>query len=412
VQVFLQNRRQRDTKNRNAALEAQTAKKEAKDSIAEMSATPVTFSAPAQATHSPREDSSRAESAAHLSSQSTLSLISEALQGKLSSVNTPPPSSSSSSEPRSRDSKRSRAEFQIPSRRISLNRVAEMMENTRRSPSSPTTHTDSKENVPAEPLSSSPAPTEPLVLAETNTTPIKPSYSSQASLSPSSAALWTRMISSPPTPLSPMNRRADLQPRPALKSLNKMQSLELACAKARIRDRRSEDRVDQTLILRSSKPSTTASSAAATPTAIASKRLREDVEKDVPRKRASISELQDLMGGPEHWNHQPHSHTAPKHSMLRQVVAQRASSVTDSSCDTSTGDEIVTPDMSSLPPSSPQSVTCQVPFPSDTTSAAKDFMKTTSLRTGSLDVMEDPLHGLAPLEANAAMVLASLFGGL
>ncbi|CAG8704669.1 11545_t:CDS:2, partial [Acaulospora colombiana] len=173
-------------------------------------------------------------------------------------------------------------------------------------------------------------------------------------------------------------------PRPALKSINKMGSLELACAKARIRDRRSEDTVDQTLILRSSSRASTrtsSSTTAATPTAIASKRLREDVEKDVPRKRASI------------------------------IVAQRASSVTDSSCDTSiTSDEIVTPDMSSLPPSSPQSVACQVPFPSDS-GATKELVKKASLPV-EVEVREDPLHGLAPLEANAAMVLASLFGGL
>ena len=270
----------------------------------------------------------------------------------------------------------------LATRNISLDNIAESMEGARRSPFA----TGSKENIPVE--SSSPIlGSRPL---EHKTTPIKQRANSFKT--PPTAALWTRMISSPPTPLSPVNRRRSAHVTGGGgKCANLSQALELACAKARASDRPCGEGIA------GGRPKLQTMLAIPRPrTASVYKRLRDEfeIENDAPRKRATVAEG-DQMGRPEPW-----SRTNEEDCRTWRVASWRAICATSiNSGDTSASEELITPDNSMIP-SSPSSI--------DVENMSAELV-TSPEKQDNVTKPDNNVSGLAALEANAALVLASLF---
>lgn len=264
-------------------------------------------------------------------------------------------------------------------RNISLDNIAESMEGTRRSPFM----SASKENAPFE------QPSSPILgskLLEQKATPIKqraPSFTTP----PPTAALWTRMISSPPTPLSPINRRRS----PHItgkggKCASLTQALELACAKARSSDRPCGEAIP------GGRPGSQNMFPIPRPRVASHKRLRDEfeIENDAPRKRATVGEV-DKQNRPEPW---------VMDSRTWRVASWRADCATTiNNGDTSASEELITPENSTIP-SSPSSIAVDH-VSAELVTGSDELVKTTKLDKGEL--------GLAALEANAALVLASLF---
>ena len=265
----------------------------------------------------------------------------------------------------------------LGARNVSLDNIAENIEGLRRSPAAKA----SKENVPIGTTSLRKGTHLPLRNA---TTPVKRGYISTFK-TPPATALWTRMISSPPTPLSPVNRPRSVQSVVGVsKCASVNQTLELACAKARASERPGGEETaiaggggdgpNQTTLPRPRKVS-------------AQKRLREEIEKDTPRKRTAATEL--------------HQKALLEESQCPtwRVASWRSSCAAVRTSDTSGNEEDVTLDDSTLP-SSPSSVAV------DDVSA-----KLVSSQTGQANVSkaDEGVLDLSELEANAAFILASLF---
>ncbi|KIM33032.1 hypothetical protein M408DRAFT_20348 [Serendipita vermifera MAFF 305830] len=367
VQIFLQNRRQRDSKNRNAAMNAQAAKMEAKQSAITFPTVNFEFVTP-QSTAVISTESRNAYQDPDVSLRHN-----EELRCRKKVV---------SSATVIAGKKHVRNARPLITRNISLDNVAEGIEGTRRSPRS-------KENVPLE--QHSPSFVKPKAL-DRETTPIK-----QRALSyntPPAAALWTRMISSPPTPLSPINRRKSTHlVGGGGKCANLSQALELACAKARVSDRPCGE------ITVSGRPKAQTLFTISRPrTASSHKRLRHEFENenDAPRKRATVAEG-DQVGRPELWD----SREVIEDSRTWRVRSWRAVCATSiSNGDTSASEELITPDNSMTVPSSPSSIAVEN-VSAEVVTSPDGYAKVSTL--------EMDKSGLAALEANAALVLATLF---
>jgi hypothetical protein len=355
VQVFLQNRRQRDTKNRVAVNDAESAKKEAKESTS----AEFNFSVPKSAEM-------------EMSSQKELSAVTNMLKSKLSR-------SSLSSTTRANASEQKPQSGMRPygTSIMTLDNIAEKMESVR------PCH-EWKENIPSSDPFSSPI-TEPITLDE-HKSPLK-----HIQFTPPPTALWTRMISSPPTPLSPTNRRDGWRRITRVQSVAKFHNLELACALSRGGNRQSEDKVVRRL-----EPDPLPLPRARTLSF--QKRMREDVESNIPRKRASILDFHQATDTATHACPKPKA----RYTEQQSIAVRRGGCETDSSTGTTTGDELGTPE-DSIAPSSP---------------SIEPFMShVTRLMEESQDIPEQGLTGdgktvnaLSEREADAAMVLASLFG--
>lgn len=354
VQVFLQNRRQRDTKNQTATKEAEVAKKEAKEG-SQLTATDFNFIVPRSADVDP-------------SSQKVLSVVTNMLKSKLSR----PGYSTFATRPHYVPD-HSRSIRPCTTSVMSLDNVATKMESIRPS------H-EWKENIPSSDPLSSPI-TEPISLDEQKSSPLLKhvQFTPPPPTTKDMNALWTRMISSPPTPLSPSNRRDDWRRISRVKSAGKqLHNLELACALSRGGDRRSEEKDPHRMEPSDAPPRSRTSSF--------QKRLREDSEKEVPRKRASILDF-----------HQAESNACPKPKAPRNSEPRQITRgfETDSSGGTTTGDELGTPD-DSIATSSP--------------SIASMSLVTRQIEEGQLEDETKSVDMLTEREADAAMVLASLFG--
>lgn len=268
-------------------------------------------------------------------------------------------------------------------RNVSLDNIAETTEAARRSP----LYSTSKENIPLEP-SPSPLAGALMLQRDAAATPIK-RVSPSTFNTPPAAALWTRMISSPPTPLSPINRRRSTPAAGAGRCANLSQALELACAKARASDRPWGEagvggNPTQTTLPRPRTVST-------------QKRLREEIENEAPRKRITVTE-QDQNTRP-----QQSVGMDGQYSNTRRVAAWRSSCATLHAANTSanliTSDEAATPEDSTMP-SSPSSLAVE---------RVSAELVTSPTGSVSLAIPDEGRLGLADLEVNAALVLASLF---
>jgi hypothetical protein len=254
-------------------------------------------------------------------------------------------------------------------RNVSLDNIAETIEGSRRSP----LNTRSKENVPLEPTSLPMTGTR-LFPRDATATPIK-----RVSLStfntPPATALWTRMLSSPPTPLSPINRRRSTPLANVGRCASLSQALELACAKARASDRPCGEASGNSKQTTLSRPRTVS----------AQKRHREEIENDGPRKRATVTELDqktrtDLWIGLD-----------GQYSKTQRVASWRSSCTTLNTGDISANEEATPED--TVMPSSPSSIA----------------VERVSAEPANVAKPDDGVLDLADLEANAAIVLASLF---
>jgi hypothetical protein len=261
-------------------------------------------------------------------------------------------------------------------RNVSLDNIAETIEGSRRPP----LNTKSKENVPLEPASSPITGTRLLPAA----TPIK-----RVSLStfntPPATALWTRMLSSPPTPLSPINRRRSTPLANVGRCVSLSQTLELACAKARGSDRpcgEASGGEKQTYL---SRPRTVS----------AQKRHREEIENDGPRKRATVTEL-DQKTRTDLW-----TGLDGQYSKTWRVASWRSSCATLNIGDISSSlnDEEAIPE-DTVMSSSPSPIVVERVSAEPVTSPVGH---------ASVAKPDDGVLDLADLEANAALVLASLF---
>jgi len=259
---------------------------------------------------------------------------------------------------------------------MTLDNIAEKMESVR------PCH-EWKENIPSSDPLSSPI-TEPTNLDEPKS-PLKYNQFTP----PPPTALWTRMISSPPTPLSPTNRRDDWRRITRVKSVAKFHNLELACALSRGVDRRPEDKAMRRFDL-NPLPLPRAR------TLSFQKRTREDAESDIPRKRASILDFQQAFLKPK-----------VRYTEQQPIAVRGRSFETDSSAGTTTGDELGTPE-NSIAPSSPYIMSQSEPSISHAIILMEESHDIADADQGFIgDDMTE--NALSEREADAAMILASLF---
>lgn len=195
------------------------------------------------------------------------------------------------------------------------------------------------------------------------------------------------MLSSPPPlPLSPSKRQNGARRITRGRSGGKL-ALELACAKAHGSDKPTEEKLLKSDYSTHPLPSP------------APKRLREEADDDEPRKRTSILGLDSPItvedDGPRPSTSKPEE----------QNVAVRGGSESDSTGGASVGDEIATPDNSVAPSSPSIACVCEV--------ASTHVQATQAIDEGAFDNIteeEEATKALTAREADAAIVLASLFG--